>query len=171
MRGTILVTHTEKEGNEMSQKTNTIATLNELIQMHHDRIEGYKLASRVLKEEDKQMIPLFENCCEESRNYIAQLAEMVWQLDGKTTLRTSFSGKLFRFWMQLKTNLLHQNRATIIGLCLFGEYALQKAYETVQNRADGLLDDAATLITNQQTILKRNYHIQKETYHQPFMVA
>jgi hypothetical protein len=73
--------------------------------------------------------------------------------------------------MQVKTNLLHQNRAAIIGLCLFGEYALQKAYETVQNRADELLEDASTLITNQQTILKRNYHIQKETYHQPFMVA
>ena len=153
----------------MKSKKATLQILNQLIQMHHDRIAGYKLAATVLKDNDTELLQHFNDCCEESKYYIAQCADEVWQNKGKAKIRSSTLGKIFRVIMKGRCSLSSQNKSSVIALCMWGEYAMQKAYETAQYQSNEITDTAVRLINTQHSALRRNYLHQKEHYHSPIL--
>jgi len=130
----------------------TVENLNDLIQIHNDRIAGYEKAIHDLKAEDTDLKSVFTNLIGESQQFKMELGTEVEVLGGDMETDTSVSGKLHRTWMSVKDAFGSTNKS-ILENCEFGEDALLKAYKTV------LEDDSVPaylqeIIIRQQSILQ-----------------
>ncbi|GAB3929526.1 PA2169 family four-helix-bundle protein [Mucilaginibacter myungsuensis] len=137
----------------MENTTNTtIEDLNDLIQIHNDRIKGYENAMADLKESDGQLKSIFVECISESHQFKLALATEVAALGGDIETGTTLSGKLYRTWMSVRDAFGKTNKS-VLASCEFGEDAAQKAYLTVL-QDEGLPSYLQSIIINQQSQLK-----------------
>jgi uncharacterized protein (TIGR02284 family) len=113
----------------MGREKETIETLNDLIQINNDRITGYEQAIKELEDEDEDLIILFENMIDESRKARLALGEEVQVLGGTMDSDTTYSGKIYRAWVDVKAVFTGHNRDTVLKNCNNGEDAAQKAYK------------------------------------------
>lgn len=130
----------------------TIENLNDLIQIHNDRIAGYEHALKELKEEDTELKQLFTNLIGESHQFKMELGTEVSALGGDIETDTSVSGKIHRAWMSLK-DAFGGNNKTVLENCEYGEDITQKAYNSA------LVDDTIPsylqqILVRQQSVLK-----------------
>jgi uncharacterized protein (TIGR02284 family) len=127
----------------------TIATLNNLIQINNDRIEGYKTASEETNEADlKSHFSQFQST---SLLINSELRREVTRLGGEPTEETRITGKFFRVWMDVKAALTGNDRKTILESCEYGEDVAKKTYE------DTLSEEIENLSYDQQTMLKEQH--------------
>lgn len=131
----------------------TIEVLNDLVEIHNDRIAGYEKAIRELKEEDEDLKVLFLNMIDESRQAKLDLGNEVQVLGGMMEGGTTNSGKIYRAWMDVKAVFTGHNRHTVLSNCHFGEDAAQTAYKTAL-KSDDLPEFIREMIIDQQQILK-----------------
>jgi uncharacterized protein (TIGR02284 family) len=108
----------------------TIETLNDLVQLHNDRIEGYQRAIGDLKEEDSDLKYVFTNLIGESHQFKLEIATEIAVVGKDIETGTTTSGKIHRAWMDLKTAFTGHSKKTVLEECEFGEDAIKKAYET-----------------------------------------
>lgn len=109
--------------------TETIETLNDLVEINNDRIVGYERALDELKDTDTDLRALFTSMIDESRKIRIDLAGEVQALGGEFEAGTTTSGKLYRAWMDVKAVFTGSDRHTVLANCEFGEDAAQKAYK------------------------------------------
>ncbi len=144
----------------------TIRILNELVKFHYDRIEGYRVASSFITAGDDRVQNIFTSMSDESKRCIYELSEQICLYGGSVMSQTTLMGKIYRYWMRLKLTAKPANRLNaLLESCCFGEYAIQKAYETAQERSDELTEDAASLINTQEIMLRRSYWTLKDYSH------
>lgn len=135
-----------------------IGLLNDLIQINHDRIEGYEKAIDELKDgQDTDLKTLFSRYTMESRQYAQELTTEVTRLGGEPSEGTTNSGKIYRVWMDLKAAITGKDRQTILNNCEYGEDAAQKAYETALNSDVDLEPSIRELIVTQKSKLKTGH--------------
>lgn len=127
----------------------TIDTLNNLIQINNDRIEGYKTAADETKDSDLKS--LFSQFQATSSKINGELRSEVSKLGGTPTESTRITGKFFRVWMDVKAALTGNDRKTILESCEYGENVAKKTYEDV------LTNDAENLSSGQQSMLKEQH--------------
>ena len=115
----------------------TLETLNDLVQINTDRIEGYENALKQIQENElstndaePELRLRFLSYIDESRKFKLELAKEVEVLGGDTELDTSTSGKLHRAWIDIKTAFTGHSKKSILEECEFGEDAIKKAYES-----------------------------------------
>ncbi|HEX5170677.1 MAG TPA: PA2169 family four-helix-bundle protein [Cyclobacteriaceae bacterium] len=135
-----------------------IDTLNELIAINKDRIEGYKKATRELSGEDvirKGTLKTIEERINESQVFINELSGAVLRLGGKPHHHTTPRGKLYRMWMDLKTTITGPTTKTILELCEYGEDAILKTYQQVLTRQNGWPQEISHMLTRQEQILNQ----------------
>jgi len=115
----------------------TLETLNDLVQINTDRIEGYQNALKQIEENEistndaePELRLRFLNYIDESRKFKLELAKEVEVLGGDTELDTSTSGKLHRAWIDIKTTFTGHSKKSILEECEFGEDAIKKVYES-----------------------------------------
>ncbi len=125
------------------------AILNDLIRINNDRIAGYETALASLSAGEKVIAELFEKLRTQSVKFREELIFRVAGLGGEVAGDSTFSGKIFRSWMELKTSVLGTNQKTIVESCLWGEDAWQKAYEAVLHTESHLPDESRRLIDTQ----------------------
>ncbi len=125
----------------------TIENLNDLIEIHNDRITGYEDALRDLKEDDTELKYVFKNCISESHQFKMELGTEIQALGGEIEKGTTVSGKIHRAWMSVKDAFGKTNRS-VLENCEFGEDAAQKAYKTV-------LEDETLPAYLQQTLIRQ----------------
>ncbi|MBC7689336.1 MAG: PA2169 family four-helix-bundle protein [Aquabacterium sp.] len=118
----------------MENTQQTIDTLNDLVLINNDRIAGYEKAMAELKEkngdqEDMDLVILFENMIDESREMRNALGREVQVMGGSMAEGTMTSGKIYRAWMDFKAVFSGKDRHTILSNCETGEDAAQKAYK------------------------------------------
>ncbi|GAB3908232.1 PA2169 family four-helix-bundle protein [Mucilaginibacter boryungensis] len=130
----------------------TVENLNDLIEIHNDRITGYEKALNDLKEEDTELRELFTNCIGESHQFKMELGTEVQSLGGEIETGTTISGKIYRVWMSVKDALGSSNQS-VLESCEFGEDAAQKAYKMVLED-DSLPTYLREILTRQQSVLK-----------------
>lgn len=126
-----------------------VAIFNDLIRINNDRIAGYETALAHLPAGEKVLQELLEKLRAESRLFREALIFQVATLGGKVAADSTFSGKVFRTWMDFKNAVAGNDTQAILQSCITGEGAWQKAYEVVLNREAGLPDDSRQLITQQ----------------------
>ena len=134
-----------------------IEILNDLIEIHNDRVVGYEKAIDELQEEDSDLAALFNDMIQESHRLKAELSKEVILLGAKPEEGTTASGKIYRAWMDVKAVFTGRDRETILSNCEFGEDAAQTAYETALE-TEGLTMEIRSLLTDQQSELRTSHN-------------
>ena len=134
----------------------TIEVLNDLIEIHNDRIKGYTRAIDELKGGDEDLKSLFISMIDESRDARMALGQEVQALGGKMEDDTTNSGKIYRAWMDVKAVFTGHSRQTVLENCEFGEDAAQKAYKAALSE-DHLPAYLKEMLVEQQQMLKGSH--------------
>lgn len=113
----------------MENTKTTIETLNDLILINNDRIQGYERAITGLTNDDTDLKYLFANLIGESHQFKMEIATEVAVLGKDIETGTSASGKLHRAWLDVKTAFTGHSKKSVLEECEFGEDAILKAYQ------------------------------------------
>ena len=140
----------------MSTSTVNTETLNDLVQINNDRIQGYTKAIEELKPEDSDLKTLFVKMIGESHKLKLALATEVEVLGQDVAEGTTNSGKIYRAWMDVKAVFTGHDRKTVLNNCEAGEDAAQKAYKSALQE-DDLSANLRTLITEQKAQLRASH--------------
>ena len=140
----------------MQATLETIETLNDLIQINNDRIEGYEKALKETKAEDADLKALFSSMISESHEIRMALGTEVNSLGGDMDSSTTTSGKLYRAWMDVKAVFTGHDRHTVLANCEAGEDAAQRAYRDALSDED-LPAYLREMVSEQQQTLKRSH--------------
>ncbi|MEO6541375.1 MAG: PA2169 family four-helix-bundle protein [Ferruginibacter sp.] len=136
--------------------------LNGLIEINHDRVNGYEKAIEETKDLDLDLRAIFRSMANDSSNYAAELSKLVTGLGGTPADGTTNSGKVYRVWMDVKSTFTGHSRESVLELCEFGEDAAQKAYKAAIASDAEMSADIRQLITEQQSKLKTSHDIIKK---------
>lgn len=129
----------------------TIENLNDLIQLHNDRIVGYEKALKDLDQDENELHTLFTNLIGESHKFKLALGTEVQALGGEMETDTTFSGKIHRAWMSIKDAM--GDNTSVLENCEFGEDAMQKAYRSALED-ESMPAYLRETLTRQQGVLK-----------------
>lgn len=130
----------------------TVENLNDLVQIHNDRIAGYEKALNDLQEGDTELKTLFTNLIGESHQFKMELGTEVQALGGDIENDTTMSGKIHRAWMSVKDAFGRTNQS-VLENCEFGEDATLKAYQSALED-ESLPTYVREMVTRQQGVLK-----------------
>jgi uncharacterized protein (TIGR02284 family) len=133
----------------------TTEVLNDLIQINNDRVAGYEIAAKEADSKDVDLISLFNDMASESRQYLTELRRFVQGNGEEPAKGTTFSGKIYRAWMDVKATFTGKDRKAILASCEFGEDAAQKAYKEALE--EDLSADVRQLIVDQKSSLKKSH--------------
>lgn len=137
----------------MSTSENQARLLNDLILINNDRVVGYQKAMEELKDEDSDLILLFQEKVNQSNKFIAELTEKVIATGHKVESGTTNAGKIYRVWMDVKAFFGGSDRKVVLDNCEDGEDAASAAYNDAL-ASEGLSTDARSLITRHLAALK-----------------
>jgi uncharacterized protein (TIGR02284 family) len=139
----------------MRYNEETIEVLNDLVRINNDRIEGYDQAIKETDMEHIDLITIFSRMKDESARYRTEIEKVIRQIGGEPDHEsTTGSGKLYRFWMDIKAALSGNQKLTVMQSCEFGEDAAQKAYDKALE-SDATTDvDIRRMILDQKAALK-----------------
>ncbi|MEO6287892.1 MAG: PA2169 family four-helix-bundle protein [Dyadobacter sp.] len=140
----------------MSQNSEMIEVLNDLILINNDRVVGYEKAYDETDTSDTDLRSLYNNLANHSRQHVSELTSEVSTLGGEPATGTMVSGKLYRVWMDVKSAFSSDGRKTSLENSEFGEDAAQKAYESALESED-LTPELRSLITQQKATLRRGH--------------
>jgi uncharacterized protein (TIGR02284 family) len=129
-----------------------VETLNDLIRINNDRVDGYNKAA--LQTADEDLRSLFTSLASQSSQFAAELKKHVRSEGEDPAEGTTVSGKIYRTWMDVKATFGGDDRKGILASCEFGEDAAQKAYKMALDD-DDLPADLRSLITEQKAVLKQ----------------
>jgi len=146
----------------MTNNEQLTETLNDLVKINMDRIEGYEKAAEQTKKYDADLQAIFSKMAAESRSYAQELHEKIFSLGGKVSTDTTVSGKIYRAWMGVKNLFTGSDRKSILASCEFGEDAAQKAYNDALETDAEMSAETRQLIMKQKNSLKNSHDIIKK---------
>ena len=130
-----------------------IETLNDLVKINNDRINGYEKASDEIKSTDVDLQAMFGKMANDSRDHVRELSNAVVKIGGEPATDTTISGKIYRTWMDVKAAFAQKERLSVLEACEFGEDAAQKAYKTALSEED-IPKHIRLLLSEQKVALK-----------------
>jgi uncharacterized protein (TIGR02284 family) len=130
-----------------------IETLNDLVQIHNDRIAGYEKSLKELRPEDEDLRPNFLGYIKQSHDFKSALGTEIQVLKGTIDTDTTTGGKLYRMWMDIKSAFTGKNDHAILSNAEFGEDNVQKAYRHALK--EDLPSNIRDLVETQQSDLKQ----------------
>ena len=138
----------------MEKKGKLPSVLSDLVRINNDRMAGYEKAIKELKPEDEDLKMLFRRYINESRQAADSLNAVLAGLGAPPVESTTQSGKIYRVWMDLKTAVSGKDRETVLGNCVFGEDAAQKAYDLALNADVDLSAELRETLVQQKLALR-----------------
>jgi uncharacterized protein (TIGR02284 family) len=132
--------------------------LNDLIEINNDRVRGYEKASG--ETDDIDLKALFTTMVNQSTQYANELKQFVEREGKEPAEGTTFRGKIYRAWMDVRATFSGDSRKSVLAACEFGEDAAQRAYETAL-RDDDLSSDVRNLIQGQKSGLRKSHDLIK----------
>jgi uncharacterized protein (TIGR02284 family) len=146
----------------MEQNKALAEVLNDLIEINHDRIEGYKRASDEAKDVDVDLKAIFASMGNKSEGFASELSKHVATLGEEPAEGTTNRGKIYRVWMDIKKAFATNDRQAILESCEFGEDAAQRAYEAALATDAEINAELRQLIMEQKESLKKDHDKIKE---------
>ncbi len=131
-----------------------VETLNDLIRINNDRVDGYTKAIEELKNQSPELASLFQLCISTSKRNIAELTNDVIDFGGEAAQDNTSSGKIYHAWMDVKATFTGNDIVSIVSACEFGEDAAQRAYEMALKNREELSAELITEITQQKSRLR-----------------
>ncbi len=128
--------------------------LNDLILINNDRTEGYKKAAK--QSEDNDLQSLFNEMSAQSVRYATELKRHLKVNEDNPDNDTTFKGKIYRTWMDVKATFGGDDRKGILASCEFGEDAAQNSYKSALSE-DEITADVRDVIEEQKRLLKDSH--------------
>ena len=158
----------------MKKNERTIELLNDLIRINKDRIEGYEKVAGDGQAITPDIRNFFYTMSTESRSFVNDLHAEVLRLGGVPVSGSTISGKLYLFWLDMKSKILERaagnDAYSLLTAGEAGEDTVQKAYQHALDPGNGLPDNIFRLIEKQEIRLRRSYALMKR-YRDEYMVA
>ncbi|WP_373520825.1 PA2169 family four-helix-bundle protein [Aquiflexum sp.] len=133
------------------------STLNDLVLIHNDRIEGYVKSIEIVDQKDADLKMLFAKMISNSRGHISELGELIHEIGGEIENGTTTSGKVFRTWMSVKSVFSADDRTSILESCEEGEDAALKAYDTALASDAEMSADVRQMLMEQKSSIKTDH--------------
>lgn len=137
----------------MEHQHRTADVLEDLVKINNDRIEGYQKA--IKQTDDSDLKSLFERMLADSKEYVVQLNKYLRGIGEDRERDSTFAGKIYRTWMDVKVSFGGNDRHSILASCEYGEDAAQRAYR--EALAQELPGDLREIISQQQRALKASH--------------
>lgn len=135
----------------------TTQTLNSLIAVNNDRIEGYEKASS--RTEDADLKDIFFQFIQTSKKCNVELISEVLQLGGKPEKGCKIIDSFIKIWTRIRTELIRKNRRTVLTLCKYIENKSTDTYDYIlRNNLTDFNDDQQKLVWAQRILLKKDYY-------------
>lgn len=142
----------------MTNQEERIDVLNDLVHINNDRIEGYEKAIGLLKADNQELRPIFEQMVHESEAIKQELVTVIRKHDGESSSEaTTQKGKIYRMWMDIRSAFSTDKAENVLELCEYGEDAAQKAYQEALESEDTQGADIRELIVRQKAQLKQSH--------------
>ena len=142
----------------MKTDKKVIDTLNDLIRVNMDRIEGYEKAAEEVKDSfEAEVKSVFYEMAEESRRYKEALSEEVNSLGGTPATDTTAAGDLYRAWMDVKVAFSGKDVLATLQSCEYGEDNALKTYKKALEKDADWPAETMNLISNQRQSLKTSH--------------
>jgi uncharacterized protein (TIGR02284 family) len=142
----------------MKTDKKVIDTLNDLVMVNLDRIEGYEKAVDEVKDTfDAQIKAVFYEMAEESRRYKEALTNEVTRLGGKPAKDTSAAGDLYRAWMDVRVAFSGNDLLTALQSCEYGEDNALKTYKKALEKDADWPRESLDLVAEQRKSLKSSH--------------
>lgn len=135
-------------------KNKSVDTLNKLIEINNDRIEGYETALKETDEYDLKI--LFSGFIVTSQKCKQELVQEVINIGSTPEAGTRISGKFFRAWMDVKAALSAKDRKAILNSCEYGEDIALGTYEKALLDSNGLSSSIFSLMDSQHILIKND---------------
>jgi uncharacterized protein (TIGR02284 family) len=139
----------------------TVETLNMLVEINSDRIDGYLKASEETKDIDlkdlfSSLIKTSQLCKNELSNEIRKYSES--PVEGTSTL-----GKAYRIWMDMKLALNSNDRLAILNSCDWGGEIAIETYNIALSKYLEFLNEEQIELIKQQlgTIISEHNKIKQ----------
>lgn len=146
----------------MERNDQLTEVLNDLVRINNDRVEGYERAIEETRDKDSDLKAVFHRMADESKQYASELESEIRRHGGEIATDTTFSGKIYRMWMDVKAAFTGKGRQSVLESCEFGEDAAQRAYEEALRSDAPLPADVRQLIVNQKASLKTSHDTIKQ---------
>lgn len=140
-------------------KTNerTTEVLNDLVRINNDRVAGYERAAKETNSKDADLRSLFTDMANQSRSFAVELSPFITRTGEEPADGTTFSGKIYRAWMDVKATFSGSDRKAILASCEFGEDAAQRAYDAALASDAELPTEVRQVITRQKEELRKSH--------------
>ena len=136
----------------MSQTTETISTLNNLIETLKDGQEGFRQAAEAVK--DSQLKSLFNEFSLQRSKFAGELQSHAIQMgESNPEDSSSTAGALHRAWINMKSAITSQDDHAILAECERGEDSAVAEYKKAMEHTD-LPSPARDIISRQYTEVK-----------------
>ncbi len=145
----------------MEKNEKLIGILNDLIRINNDRVQGYRKAIAETGAIDADLRNVFQRFADDSRKNTSGLTTEVIKLRGEAATGATFSGKVYRAWMDVKTTFTGKDRLAILELCEHGEDVAQEAYDEALASKVEIPAHIRTIITDQKADLKKAHDTVK----------
>ena len=113
----------------MTSNYKAIQVLNDLININHDRVKGYKKAANEIKADNMDLQILFFKLANESWRHIIQLSRKIELLGGIPAIKNGYGGTIYKIWRDFKPSFSGEGRQSVLESCDFSEEATKKTYE------------------------------------------
>lgn len=147
---------------EMNDKRNElVSTLNDLVKINLDRVEGYEKAKDQAKE-NPELQALFADKAQQSQGFASDLKHKISSLGGEYSNEPTTAGKIFRAWMDVKNTFNPASKPSILDSCEFGEDAALKAYKSSLESDAEIPTEVRQVIAEQQSQIQASHDTIKK---------
>jgi len=137
---------------------NLVILLKDLARINKDRVEGYRTATKQAGNYP-DLSSIFHEKSKQSEDFINELQEQISELEGENATETTFAGKIFRLWMEIKNTFKANNTTSILDSCEFGEAAAIKAYDEALHSDVKIPANIRQQVLEQQTAIKKSQEL------------
>jgi uncharacterized protein (TIGR02284 family) len=136
--------------------------LNDLIKINNDRASSYEKAADEAKSVDIDLQGIFSKLAGESNRQIRELTQEVKRLGGMPAHGTTKKGKIYQFWVDVKTTFSGKDRHALLESFEHTEDIAQRAYTKALASDTDMNEETYHLLSTQQAAMKIGYDLIKK---------
>jgi len=134
----------------------TVSTLNDLLQITNDRIEGFNKVEDKVWEKYPNLKSDYNNMVDQSQKMRLELKSLISERNGHADDSTTVAGGLHRTWIDVKNAFSSDNAESTLENVTFGENAAIEAYEKALDSGE-LCPESSRVVQDQLHSLKASY--------------
>jgi uncharacterized protein (TIGR02284 family) len=134
-------------------KSDVIATLNDLIETSKDGEQGFRACADGVT--SANLKAMFNESAERCAQGAAELQAKIRELGGDPDESGSASGAMHRAWVNIKSSITGMDEAAVLAECERGEDVAKEAYEAALK--DDLPADVRAIVERQYRGVKQNH--------------